>query len=45
MTPEDLTAIGIQHPSHRHKMMESIAILDIKDGLPDFLPVSELLKM
>jgi len=40
MTPEDLTAIGIQHPGHRKKIMESITHLDLPDGLPDFVPVS-----
>merc|ERR1711892_1361151 len=40
MTPEDLTAIGIQHPGHRTKLKQAIAQLNIPDGLPDFLPDS-----
>ena len=39
MTPEDLTAIGIQHPGHRKKLKAAISCLNIPDGLPDFLPV------
>jgi len=40
MTPEDLTAIGIQHPGHRKKLKQAISQLNIPDGLPDFLPDS-----
>ena len=39
MTPEDLTAIGIQHPGHRKKLKAAICCLNIPDGLPDSLPV------
>ncbi|CAF2469000.1 unnamed protein product [Rotaria sp. Silwood2] len=35
MTPEDLTAIGITHPSHRRKIKNEIARLHLPDGLPD----------
>jgi len=38
MTPEDLTAIGIQKPNHRKKLKSEIAQLHIPDGLPDFIP-------
>ena len=38
MTPEDLTAIGITHPSHRRKLKNEIARLHLPDGLPDFKP-------
>ncbi|CAF4129524.1 unnamed protein product [Rotaria socialis] len=38
MTPEDLTAIGITHPSHRRKIKNEIARLHLPDGLPDFKP-------
>ncbi|CAF0794413.1 unnamed protein product [Rotaria sp. Silwood1] len=38
MTPEDLTAIGITHPSHRRKIKSEIARLHLPDGLPDFKP-------
>ena len=38
MTPEDLTAIGIQKPNHRKKLKSEIALLHIPDGLPDFIP-------
>ncbi|CAF1239104.1 unnamed protein product [Rotaria sordida] len=38
MTPEDLTAIGITHPSHRRKIKNEIAKLHLPDGLPDFKP-------
>ena len=41
MTPEDLTAIGIQKPNHRKKLKSEIAKLNIDDGLPSFIPVSE----
>ncbi len=40
MTPEDLTAIGIQKPNHRKRLKMEISKLDIHDGLPDFIPVS-----
>jgi len=47
MTPEDLTAIGIQHPGHRKKLKAAISCLNIPDGLPDFLPgsLAEWLRM
>ncbi|CAF3904007.1 unnamed protein product [Rotaria sordida] len=35
MTPEDLTAIGITHPSHRRKIKNEISRLHLPDGLPD----------
>ncbi|CAF0850929.1 unnamed protein product [Adineta ricciae] len=38
MTPEDLTAIGITHPSHRRKLKNEIARLHLPDGLPDAKP-------
>lgn len=38
MTPEDLTAIGIQKPNHRKKLKSEIALLHIPDGLPEFIP-------
>ncbi|CAF0933695.1 unnamed protein product [Adineta steineri] len=38
MTPEDLTAIGITHPSHRRKIKSEITRLRLSDGLPDFTP-------
>jgi hypothetical protein len=38
MTPEDLTAIGITHPSHRRKIKNEITRLHISDGLPDYKP-------
>uniref|UniRef100_A0A0N8C2S3 Caskin-1 n=1 Tax=Daphnia magna TaxID=35525 RepID=A0A0N8C2S3_9CRUS len=38
MTPEDLTAIGIQKPNHRKKLKAEMALLQIPDGLPDFKP-------
>ncbi|CAM4769653.1 unnamed protein product [Rotaria magnacalcarata] len=38
MTPEDLTAIGITHPSHRRKLKNEIARLHLPDGLPDRKP-------
>ncbi|CAF2182909.1 unnamed protein product [Rotaria magnacalcarata] len=38
MTPEDLTAIGITHPSHRRKIKNEIVRLHLPDGLPDFKP-------
>ena len=42
MTPEDLTAIGIKHPSHRKKMMESISRMEFEDFLPNFVPVGDI---
>ena len=42
MTPEDLTAIGIQKPAHRKTLKSEISKLDIGDGLPNFIPVSKL---
>ncbi|CAF3532897.1 unnamed protein product [Rotaria socialis] len=38
MTPEDLTAIGITHPSHRRKLKNEITRLHLPDGLPDKKP-------
>lgn len=38
MTPEDLTAIGITHPSARKKLTSEIARLTIPDGIPDYRP-------
>ena len=43
MTPEDLTAIGIQHPGHRKKLKAAISCLNVPDGLPSFLPVISVL--
>jgi hypothetical protein len=40
MTPEDLTAIGVQKPNHRKKIMAEIAKLAINDGLPNYIPAS-----
>lgn len=40
MTPEDLTAIGIQKPNHRKRLKSEISKLDIADGLPTYIPVS-----
>uniref|UniRef100_A0A0A9ZHV5 Caskin-2 n=1 Tax=Lygus hesperus TaxID=30085 RepID=A0A0A9ZHV5_LYGHE len=40
MTPEDLTAIGIKKPNHRKKLKAEIALLNISDGLPDYIPGS-----
>ena len=40
VTPEDLTAVGIQLPAHRHRIMSAVAKLDVSDGLPDFVPSS-----
>ena len=40
MTPEDLTAIGIQNPAHRKKLKSEISKLNISDGLPNHVPVS-----
>jgi len=40
MTPEDLTAIGIQNPAHRKKLKSEISKLNITDGLPDYIPGS-----
>ena len=40
MTPEDLTAIGIQNPAHRKKLKSEISKLNISDGLPNHIPVS-----
>ena len=40
MTPEDLTAIGIQNPAHRKKLKTEIARLAISDGLPAHVPGS-----
>jgi hypothetical protein len=41
MTPEDLTAIGVQKPNHRKKLKSEIANLNINDGLPNYMPVSK----
>ena len=38
MTPEDLTAIGIQNPAHRKRLKTEISRLNICDGLPEHLP-------
>ena len=43
MTPEDLTAIGIQHPGHRKKLKLAISQLNIADGLPAYIPVSHII--
>ncbi len=40
MTPEDLTAIGIQNPNHRKRLKSEIQKLNISDGLPNYIPVS-----
>eukprot|EP00090_Calanus_glacialis_P045383 TRINITY_DN8398_c0_g1_i1.p1 TRINITY_DN8398_c0_g1~~TRINITY_DN8398_c0_g1_i1.p1 ORF type:complete len:645 (+),score=129.02 TRINITY_DN8398_c0_g1_i1:1814-3748(+) len=40
MTPEDLTAIGIQNPAHRKKLKSEISKLNISDGLPNHIPGS-----
>jgi len=40
MTPEDLTAIGIQNPAHRKRLKTEISRLNICDGLPEHLPGS-----
>ncbi len=39
MTPEDLTAIGIQNPNHRKRLKSEIGKLGISDGLPNYIPV------
>ena len=40
MTPEDMTAVGVQLPQHRHKLMTAVTKLQQlqDDGLPDFIP-------
>ena len=40
VTPEDLTAIGIQLPAHRHRIITAIASMEVGDGLPHFVPSS-----
>jgi hypothetical protein len=35
VTPEDLTAVGIQNPAHRKRLKTEIARLKISDGLPE----------
>ena len=40
MTPEDLTAIGIQKPAHRKRLKAEISKMHIADGIPDYKPVS-----
>ena len=40
MTPEDLTAIGIQNPGHRKRLRMEISRLRIWDGLPEHVPGS-----
>ena len=40
MTPEDLTAIGIQNPGHRKRLKAEISKLHIGDGLPNHIPDS-----
>ena len=40
MTPEDLTAIGIQNPAHRKRLKTEISKLNINDGLPEHVPGS-----
>ena len=40
MTPEDLTAIGVQNPSHRKRLRAEISRLNIGDGLPEYVPGS-----
>ncbi|MDK3206239.1 SAM domain-containing protein, partial [Escherichia coli] len=38
MTPEDLTAIGVKKPNHRKKLKAEIGLLNISDGLLDYIP-------
>ena len=40
VSPEDLTAVGVQLPGHRHRIMAALASLEVSDGLPDFVPGS-----
>ncbi|XP_060861317.1 uncharacterized protein LOC132938479 isoform X3 [Metopolophium dirhodum] len=40
MTPEDLTAIGVKKPNHRKKLKAEIGLLNISDGLLDYIPGS-----
>ena len=40
MTPEDLTAIGIQNPGHRKRLKAEISKLHIGDRLPNHIPGS-----
>ncbi|VVC31753.1 Hypothetical protein CINCED_3A009285 [Cinara cedri] len=40
MTPEDLTGIGIKKPNHRKKLKAEIGLLNISDGLLDYIPGS-----
>lgn len=40
MTPEDLNAIGVTKPHHRKKIKSEISVLNISEGLPDFIPES-----
>ncbi len=42
MTPEDLTAIGVQKPNHRKKLKAEIDNLNIDDGLPKAMPVRSM---
>jgi len=42
MTPEDLTAIGVQDPGHRKRLKAEINRLTISDGIPEGVPVSEV---
>ena len=38
MTPEDLTAIGIQSPGHRKLLSSAICRLGLSAGLPSHVP-------
>ncbi|XP_018015356.1 uncharacterized protein LOC108672229 isoform X2 [Hyalella azteca] len=40
VTPEDLNAIGITKPAHRKKLKAEISKLNIRDGLPDYIPAT-----
>ena len=40
VSPEDLTAVGVQLPGHRHRIMAALASLEVSDDLPDFVPAS-----
>ncbi len=45
MTPEDLTAIGVQDPNHRKRLKGEIGKLGISDGLPSYIPVKRKLEL
>ena len=40
LTPEDLTAVGIQLPADRQRIITAIASLEVSDGLPQHVPTS-----